>query len=256
MEFIHLESRQGVSILTLNRPKKLNAINSQMLLELDEALEMVDQNDHKLLIVRGAGQGFCSGGDISMMKEISDQQTFNDIMELIEKIITKIYLMDKIVIAMIQGPAVGLGLSLALACDYVIAHKRHKLSMNFIGIGLVPDGGGHFWLKERLGVTQASKFIWSGQEFEGEESLTHGLVDLIVEKDLESLIDEVVAYWHSRPLQSVVATKLIYHRSLYKELQKYLEQEKEMQWKMRQTADHQEGVQAFLEKRRPKFEGK
>ena len=165
--------------------------------------------------------------------------------------------MPQITIAVVHGAAAGLGLSLVLGCDYIIAEEESKIAMNFIGIGLVPDGAGHFFLKERVGVPKAKKLIWSGKVMNGNEALEKGLIDeAVAAGKAEEHGDAFAHKLLASPIAAMIATKKILHEQKTAELENVLKMEGEAQMAMRKTADHQEGIKAFVEKRKPEFKGK
>jgi 2-(1,2-epoxy-1,2-dihydrophenyl)acetyl-CoA isomerase len=254
MNTVSLTFSNQLAILELNRPQSLNAMNEQMLTELLAALKEVEKSDALILLITGKGRGFSAGGDIKTMLNVADHEKFFSIMETIKQLIVTVYSLSKLVVAAVHGPAAGLGFSFALASDYLIATKDARLAMNFIGIGLIPDGGGHFFLERRLGEAKAKQLIWEGKTMNAEEAFHLGLVDDIVEKIEE--IHEKIAWWQTKPLQAMIETKKIYTELNKERLLQVLQLETSGQQKMRQTKDHHEGVRAFLEKRKPNFIGK
>jgi 2-(1,2-epoxy-1,2-dihydrophenyl)acetyl-CoA isomerase len=249
-----LEQQNGVITITLNRPEAYNSLDVPMLKELLQLLNKASQLEENILVIKGNGKGFSAGGDIKTMLSSFDTP-FDSIMETIGDVITALYKMPKLTICTIHGAAAGLGLSLALACDHVMVDERAKVAMNFIGIGLVPDGGGHFFLKQRLGDRKARSVIWEGKTMSAEEAISAGIIDEVT-NNLEQAVTEKITEWLAKPVQAMIATKLIYVSNQIADLKNILEMETFYQGKMRTTKDHQEGVSAFLEKRKPAFTGK
>ncbi|WLR51464.1 enoyl-CoA hydratase [Bacillus tianshenii] len=243
-----------VGLLTLNRPNALNAMDTTMLAELKETLHQVKDSSIDVLIVTGSGKGFSAGGDLKSMLSNTDNSGFEDIMSNISEIITTLYTLPKLVISAVNGPAAGLGFSLALAADEVIASEKAVLAMNFIDISLIPDGAGHFFLKQRLNPVEAKQLIWQGIKMSAQDAKEKGLVDAIGENALDAAKQQAEV-WLAKPTKAMIQTKLLYASLMKDELTEVLAAEKQGQLQMRQTADHQEGVQAFLEKRKPVFKG-
>ncbi|MGD6818019.1 enoyl-CoA hydratase [Metabacillus sp. 84] len=241
--------------IELNRPDVLNAMDGEMLSELLAAFKEVRDSDADILVISGAGRGFSSGGDIKSMLSDMDQSAFSSVMHTISQMILELYTMPKLTISAVHGAAAGLGFSLALASDHIIAHETAILSMNFIGIGLIPDGGGHFFMEKRLGETKAKHMIWEGRRLSSEEALQAGLIDQMAAGDMRSAVEEKVSEWLEKPVAAMIETKRIFTSRSAGNLEAILSLETSSQYKMRQTGDHKEGISSFLEKRQPQFTG-
>lgn len=251
---LHMDDR--VAYLTLNRPKSLNAMDVEMLTQILHNLKEVAANEQvDILVLAGSGTGFSAGGDIKTMLSSTDDREFEPVMELISEITKTLYLMPKLVISAIRGPAAGLGLSFALGADYIIADRLSNIAMNFIRIGLIPDGGAHFFLEKRLGEAKAKHVIWEGKQLSPGEALHIGLIDEVAEEDLQTAVIQKVKKWKKRPILAMIQSKAIYNQMHLPELEEILTLEKQGQFAMRTTKDHKEGIQAFLEKRKPIFTG-
>ena len=253
-----LEKEGRIATLTMNRPEAMNSMNGVMMRELAESLESLQSDTSvQVLVIKGEGRAFSAGGDIKAMLDKDNPFDIDEAMTYLTRIAKTLYMLPQITIASVHGAAAGLGFSMVLGCDIIIAEENSKLAMNFIGIGLVPDGGGHFFLKERVGIPKAKQLMWSGQLFTGIEAQKIGLVDEIASDGLGSATAASYAQkLIQSPIAAMIASKEILHATKLKELQSVLEREAVAQSAMRKTEDHQEGIQAFVEKRKPEFKGK
>ncbi len=243
--------------LTLNRPESMNAMDEVMMKELGDVFESLEKyGSVQVLLIHGAERAFSAGGDIKKMVDPTNPLDIEAAMVEVCRLARTLYMLPQITIASVHGAAAGLGFSVALGCDYLIAEEDAKLAMNFIGIGLVPDGAGHFFLKERVGIPQAKKLIWSGQVMQGEEAFRLGLVDEVVAEGTALATGKAYAKKILvSPIAAMIASKKILQDFKLTELENVLKLETEAQVKMRKTKDHTEGIQAFIEKRDPVFTG-
>ena len=172
---IELTMEGRLARLTMNRPQSMNAMDDTMMKELADAFESLASNDEvQVLIINGEGRTFSAGGDIKKMVDPESPMDIGKVMVDVSRLAKALYELPQITIAAIHGAAAGLGFSMALGCDVIIAEENSKLAMNFIGIGLVPDGAGHFFLKERIGVPKAKQLIWSGEVMNAEPRWRRG----------------------------------------------------------------------------------
>ncbi|MEH7097499.1 enoyl-CoA hydratase [Neobacillus vireti] len=254
---VNLRVNGRVATIELNRPEALNAMDIDVIKGLVCKLKEISESDEiDILVLTGKGKAFSAGGDIKTMLSNMNEADFFPVMDYISELIITLYSLPKLTISAVSGAAAGLGFSLALATDYIIADETSKLAMNFIGIGLIPDGGAHFFLEKRLGETMAKQVIWDGKMLSADEAYKMGLIQEVAEGSLQETLEERVQDWLSRPVQAMIKTKKIMAEKNRPQLLKVLELEKYGQQKMRETLDHREGIRAFLEKRKPKFMGK
>jgi len=251
----------GKAIITLNRPRALNALNAEMIAELLSASkEVAEDPEVKVLILTGAGRAFCFGADVSEFNQHKDPATHEATLFLLQKSQEFIRLlagMPKPTIAAINGFATGLGLDLALACDLRIAAERSKLAEAFIFMGLVPDGGGTFFLPRLVGLARAAEMIFSGEPISSTEAERIGLINRAVpneefHKSINDLADKIIR----RPSLALALSKQALRKNLQGDLDSALKIEAQNQKICLASTDHQEAVQAFLEKRDPTFRGK
>jgi len=256
-ETILCEVNERVATVTFNRPQAMNTLNEQMAMDLAECFEALYEQNVQVVVLQGAEKVFSAGGDIKeMLKGSASEADTKQIMTYITRAIKALYMLPSITVAAIHGAAAGFGLSLALACDYVIVEHDAKLAMNFIGIGLVPDGGGHFFMKERVGAVKAKQIIWEGRVMDGEEAVEWDLADIVVENGMvKEVAKQFVEEQLQTPLLAKIETKLLLNGSQADKLDRYLAQEAEIQPRMRATKDHLEGIEAFVKKRQPVFGG-
>lgn len=253
---VHTNGR--VITVELNRPQTMNALDVETLKYLGQILKDISINDDvEIVILKGAGKAFSSGGDIKSMLQLDgNKNDFNAIMDSISELVVTLYSMPKLTLCEVQGAAAGLGLSLALATDYIIADEKAKIAMNFIGIGLIPDGGAHFLLSNRIGDVKAKELIWEGKVMTAEEAHQKELINEIAKDGLAEAVNAKIDRWLNSPILAMIKTKKILAERNRPCLLKMLEMEKWGQSEMRKTEDHREGIQAFMEKRKPVFKGK
>jgi 2-(1,2-epoxy-1,2-dihydrophenyl)acetyl-CoA isomerase len=250
-------SRDGaVLTITLNRPDVLNALNKAMQDALAGALREARDPEIRAVVVTGAGRGFCVGQDLTEFREAP-----GDIADRLRGSyhpnVLAIRGLEKPVIASVNGPAAGAGLSLAAACDLRIAADSATFVPAFINIGLVPDSGGTFFIARLLGSARAFEWMTSGRRLTAAEAQAWGLVSEVVEADaLAARAAELAATYAALPTRGVGMTKRLFDGAAHNGLEDQLELEAQLQSAATKTDDFREGVTAFLEKRDPRFEGR
>lgn len=257
-ETILLERTDSVATITLNRPQARNALDMPMREEIGRALiEVRDDDEIRALIITGAGETFCSGGDIRTMTAAQTAVQGRDRMRRLHRWLHELVALEKPVIAAVDGYAVGAGCNLALACDIILASDRAKFCESFVRVGLVPDMGGFFFLPRAVGLHKAKELVFTADMIDAAEAERIGLVNRVV--PAASLMSEAMGL-ASRlargATRAIGMAKVALNRSFQMDLQAMLDYEAQLQGIATSTEDHHEGVDAFLKKREPKFKGR
>ena len=253
MSEVLTERDGGVLTIALNRPDVFNAFNAAMHAALHEALTEAADPAVRAVVITGAGRGFCAGQDLKEFAEMPES-----IRERLEETyhpnIRAIRALEKPVLAAVNGPCAGAGLSLACACDIRIAADAATFVPGFIGIGLVPDSGGSWFLHRLLGFARAFEWMSSNRKLTAAEAQAWGLVSEVTD-DLPARAAELAADYAARPTRGIGLTKRLFEHAYTASLDEQLELEAALQQEATGTADFAEGVAAFLEKRAPRFTG-
>jgi 2-(1,2-epoxy-1,2-dihydrophenyl)acetyl-CoA isomerase len=250
-------SRDGaVFTITLNRPDVLNAFNAALHKALAEALKEARDPEIRAVVVTGAGRGFCVGQDLTEFREAS-----GDIADRLRGSyhpnVHAVRALEKPVIAAVNGPAAGAGLSFACACDIRIAADDATFVPAFVNIGLIPDSGGTFFIARLLGAARAFEWMSSGRRLTAAEAHAWGLVSEVVESDgLATRAGELAATLAAMPTGAIGMTKRLFDAAPTNSLEEQLELEAQLQSAATKSEDFREGVAAFLEKRDPDFKGR
>ena len=259
-EHLLISEADGILTITLNRPDKLNAFVGHMRRDLAEALEHAGSDRSvRVVVITGAGRAFCAGGDIGFMAELMqrrDAEEFARILGAGRRVIMAIRQMTKPVIASINGPASGAGCNLAFACDLRVASNTATFSQSFARVGLHPDWGGTYFLPRLVTPNKACEMFFLGEAIDAAEAARLGMVNQVVApEELESATLQLAERLRAAPPIALAAAKHAVYMSEAAELEEMLRYETEAQLRCFESDDGHEGVQAFLEKREPKFTG-
>ena len=254
---VRLDREGAVATLTLDRPDKLNAMAEPMWDALHGHLATIAADEEiRAVILTGAGRAFCSGGDVAGMAK-SDIVSGRARSRRRHRTILALYNLEKPVIAAVRGAVYGIGNALALACDLIVASDTTKFSMAFKKVGIVPDGGAIFFLTQNLGIARAKDLVYTARAVPAGEALTLGLVVRVVPDDkLESAARALAAEMAESATYALALAKKMFHSMYVPTLEQLMEMETLASGAVRLTHDHKEGVDAFKEKRPPKFLGK
>ncbi len=258
---IIVETEKGIAMVTLNRPEQLNAFTTEMYHNFSNILDSLNKDDNvKAIIITGAGRGFCSGSDVferlrSRLEKTLEESRFERLKQ-VGSMVLDMDKVDKPIIAAINGIATGAGLSIALASHIRLASEKARFGAVWVNVGLIPDLGATYYLPRIIGFDKAFDLCLTGRIIDAKEALEIGLVTKIVPHDeLIPEAKELAAKIAMGPAIAVELTVRGLKRSLNNDLKTQLDYESYAQNVCRGTQDHKEGVQAFLEKRKPKFRG-
>lgn len=262
--FVHYQRTGAIAVLRLDRPQTRNAISTRADCDdLVNALELAQADDASCLVLTGAGSAFCAGGDLKGMKQRSGigrldapVKTRDNYRRGVQRAIRALWDCELPMIAAINGPAIGLGLDLACLCDLRIAGESAKFASSFIKVGLIPGDGGAWVLPRVVGLSMASEMILTGNTYDAARGLQMGLVSRVVADDAlidsaQQLAEQVTA----NPPRTLRLAKRLLREGQQQRLSDVLELSSALQALAHETPDHEEAVDAFLERRTPRFTG-
>jgi 2-(1,2-epoxy-1,2-dihydrophenyl)acetyl-CoA isomerase len=258
MKSILIEIKNSVAIITLNRPDKFNAFNREMALLLQTTLDDCATNESvRCIMITGAGKAFCAGQDIAELTGENAIGIDKILCEHYNPIVARIRNIGKPIVAAVNGVAAGAGANIALCCDVVLAKNSASFIQAFSKIGLIPDSGGTYYLPRLIGFAKASALMMTGDKVTATEAEKMGMIYKVLEDDI---FDEAVfaqaQTLAGMPTQGLAFTKMALNKSMLNNFDDQLHEEDRLQRKAAVTADYQEGINAFLEKRKPIFTGR
>lgn len=258
MAEIELTKQGAIARIVLNRPERKNALAGEMRQQLADAFANVNQDDEvRAVILTGAGDTFCAGADVTKMGQRDVKEARNNLQSGAHTLIRNLYNIEKPVIAAVRGATVGIGLSMMLGCDLVIASQTARFSCVFARRGLSPDSGTAYFLARLIGLARARELVFTTRFFSAEEAAAMDLVTQVVPDDqLEAAAQAMAESMAAQPTFALAMAKKMLQFSLSPSLDQFLDYESLIQPLVRQTRDFQEGVDSFKEKRPAQFVGR
>lgn len=254
---LQISTSDGIATVQLNRPDKLNALSAGMYHELADTFAELNTDDAvRVVVLSGAGRAFCAGGDVGTMGGY-DVVSGRKRSKSHQRMILNLHHLEKPVIAAVRGPAAGIGASLALACDLIVASETAYLLMAFKNVGIPPDGGAIYFLTQHLGIARAKDIVYSARKLPAAEARDLGLIMKVVPDDaLETEVLTLAREIADSATYALTLAKRMFQYMYVPTLEQLLELEVLAIGGARMTHDHVEGAAAFREKRKPQFTGK
>lgn len=257
MSLITSELKNNVVIITLNRPDKFNSFNREMAFELHNALDAAEKNETvRAIVLTGTGKAFCAGQDLAEAIDPNGPGIAKIVDEHYNPIILRLRSIEKPIIAAVNGVAAGAGANIALACDVVTATHSASFIQAFSKIGLIPDSGGTFFLPRLIGFQKASALMMLGDKVSASEAQHMGMIYKVLPD--ETFMEDVLKLAETlsnMPTKAIGFTKRLLNQSMTNDLSAQLLHEGNLQVEASNSYDYKEGVNAFLEKRKPEFKG-
>ena len=257
-ETILFELNERVATLTLNRPEVFNAFNEQLSFDVIDALKKTAKDPEiRVLVITGAGKAFCSGQDLKSIAGAKNRSLRDSIDRRYNPMIKAIRSLPIPVICRLNGVAAGAGCSLALACDMIVASETASLIEVFVNVGLVLDSGSSYFLPRLIGSARAFEMSTLGSKISAQQAFEWGMVNRVCKaEELDAEVEKLTAYYASAPTKAVGLMKKMLNKSFHSDLNTMLEYEAWCQDIAGKSEDYREGVNAFVEKRKPAFKGR
>ncbi len=256
--FINSSLDGSVARITLNRPEKFNSFNREMALEFQSALKNAQKDDNvRAIYITGEGKAFCAGQDLSEAIDPSGPGIETIVAEHYNPIVILLRIIEKPIVCAVNGVAAGAGANISFACDITFAGRSANFIQAFSKIGLIPDSGGTYTLPRLIGFQQATALMMLGEKVSAEDAVHLGMIYKMVEDaDLQTTAFQTAKTLSEMPTKSLGLTKRLLNKSFSNKFEDQLFQEQMLQAEAGQTYDYNEGVKAFLEKRKPVFLGR
>jgi 2-(1,2-epoxy-1,2-dihydrophenyl)acetyl-CoA isomerase len=257
MSTVNFEISNGVGIIRLNRPEKYNAFNREMAFAVQSHLDECKNNTEiRAVYITGEGKAFSAGQDLDEVVDPNGPEISSILIEHYNPIVKRIRKIEKPVLAAVNGVAAGAGANIAIACDICVAARSASFIQAFSKIGLIPDSGGSFFLPRVVGLQKATGLMMLGDKLSAEEAERIGMIyKVLPDENFETAAMEIAITLSQMPTRGLALTKQALNQSLYNNYEDQLHDEELLQQKAGNTYDYKEGVQAFLEKRKPQFRG-
>ena len=256
MSSILFELKDSIAFITLNRPDKLNTFNREMALQLQERLDECKEKEVRSVYITGAGKAFSAGQDLSEVIDPNGPGMQRILGEHYNPIVSRIRKLEKPVVAAVNGVAAGAGANIALCCDIVVASKSASFLQAFSKIGLIPDSGGTYTLPRLIGWQKASALAMLGEAISATEAEEMGMIyKVFPDETFAENSKSIASVLATMPTRGLAYTKQLLNMSFTTNFEEQIHDEDIFQQKAAQTADFKEGVNAFLEKRKPLFKG-
>jgi len=254
---VRYEIREGVAVVTLDRPERLNALTIEMREALGTHFESAGRDPAvRAVLLQAAGKAFCTSGDVSRMGDFTPESG-RALLKLAQRMVRNLANVEKPVVCAVRGAVAGIGWSMALACDMVVASDTARFSQVFRNVGLVPDGGAVWFLTQHLGAMRAKELVYMGRRIDAQEASQLGLVTRVVADDaLDATAWELAHELAQGPTFALGMAKKMFKLMHQPDLETLLDAEAWAQGLALLTDDHKEGVRAFFDKRKPSFQGK
>jgi len=258
MNSILIEIKNNVAFITLNRPEVFNSFNREMALRFQDQLDFCkDNKEVRAIVITGSGKAFCAGQDL---KEVTSPELNPGFQKILEEhynpIVSRIRNIKKPIIAAVNGVAAGAGANIALACDIIVASENASFIQAFSKIGLIPDSGGTYFLPRLIGFQKASALMMLGDKVSADEAERIGMVYKVIPSgEFEEETKNLAFKTAQMPTQALGFIKELLNYSMSNSLKEQLELESKLQIKSAHSNDYNEGVSAFVEKRKPNFKG-